>query len=115
MVFQVKFFQVMSHKISQFDMLQVLPQPFDGVQVGRITGEPSEENSASEVSHEVLHCLSPVNWRSVPYNQQARSYHTQQMRQEFDHVQSVERFVSHHRINSIPLIWQMLKKPIILE
>ena len=50
MVFEMELFQVSGNEVSHFDMLQVLPQPFDRIQVWCIAWQSFENTGRTGVT-----------------------------------------------------------------
>ena len=84
MDFDVQLLQVQARLVAQFDLLQVLPQPFHRVQVRGIWRQRLQVDLAAGLRHERLNLGTPVDRRSVPDGQQAVPDQTAEMDEELD-------------------------------
>src|SRR6185312_7786377 len=92
--------QVEAHSVAQLDMFEVLPATLvPRVQVGGVTRQRLHPDLAACARHELLDRRPPVYGRAIPNHQQPLSCHTQQVSQELDAVQPVERLLPHQRVD----------------
>src|SRR5437016_2894554 len=91
---ELKVINVAAAEVPQLDLLEVRPNPFVGVQLGRVAREPLKPKATAGASpQEVLHRLAPVNAVAVPDDRQLAANEPQKMSKEPNHVGALERAV----------------------
>ena len=98
--FQMEFFHVEADQVAHLDMLEVLPGAFDGIQVRGIRRQPLDAKATSRVAgKELLDCGAAMDGRPVPDYQESRSDMPDQVLEELDGVQPVERLLTHQGVD----------------
>src|SRR5438128_2642119 len=88
----VQFFNIQANQIAHLHILQVVPASFvPRVQIGSVARQGLDPHPAIRRSDEVLDFGPAMDRRSVPDHQQALAGHTQQVLQECNAVQAVQR------------------------
>ena len=92
--FLVQLVQVPAHQVAHLDILQVMPPALiPGVQVGGIARQGLQPHPAARPRHELLDLHPPMDRRAVPDHQQPLACHAEQVQEELDRVQPVERLL----------------------
>lgn len=92
----MEFLQIQGNEVAHVDMLQVLPGPLDRVQVrGVWRQELHSQATTGGGTQELLDCHAAVNRRPVPDHLQPWPHVTDQMLEELDGMQAVERLLTH--------------------
>src|SRR5258708_31249657 len=93
-------FQVGAGQVAHLDMLEVLPGAFDGIQVRGIRRQPLDAKATSRVAgEELLDRGAAMDGRPVPDHQETRSDMADQVLEELDGVQPVERLLTHQGVD----------------
>ena len=96
----MEFFHVEADQVAHLDMLEVLPGAFDGIQVRGIRRQPLDAKATSRVAgKELLDCGAAMDGRPVPDYQESRSDMPDQVLEELDGVQPVERLLTHQGVD----------------
>lgn len=88
----VQFVKVAAHQVPHLDILQVVPTTLiPGVQIRRIPRQGLQRDAAASARHEFPDRHAPVDRRAIPDHQQSLPRHAEQMQEELDAMQPVER------------------------
>lgn len=90
--------QIRTAYIAQFSMLQVLPDSFVGIQVGRIRRKVLQMNVAGTTIGQGGSYLSLMDGRTVPYDQYLARHMPHQVSEECDAIGAGKRPVTNHRV-----------------
>ena len=94
--FMAEFILIMATDVSQLDILQMIPDPFVRVQIGRIARQLLQaELPSSACRQEGRDGLVAVDGRPIPNDQQLTTNMAQQMLQEAHDLWSFERMRLH--------------------
>lgn len=96
----MQLFQVPTHQVTHLHVHQVVPAPFiPRIQVRSIPRQGLEPDLAVHARDESLDLPPAVDGRTIPDHQQPLPRHAQEMQEEFDAVQAVQRLLSHQGVD----------------
>src|SRR5512135_3741871 len=99
MQLHVHLLQVQAGQVPQFDLLDLPPQPFHGVQVRGVRRQGLHVDRVTGLRHERLHLGPAMNRRPVPDDQETISTLATQVDEELDRMQPAQRRRPHQRVD----------------
>ena len=94
--FEPQFGQIVAADVAEFVMLEIAPEALDGIEVGRIAGQPFQLQPRSRSGRqEVLNGLPPMDRRAIPDHQQFAGELAEQVLQEAHDRRPAERLALH--------------------
>jgi hypothetical protein len=94
--FEAQFREIVTADITQFAVLEIVPDSFVRIQFGRVAGELLEvQPRGSPLRQEVAYDLRAVDRGSIPNDQQLAGLVAQQVLQEADDIRTAERTLLH--------------------
>jgi hypothetical protein len=100
MKFHMQLFQVQADYVTHLHVLEVLPRPFDRVEVRGIGGHCLHVNlPARRPRQEFLYLGPAVDRRTIPDHQQPLPRQAEEMPEERHAVQAVQRLLAHQRVH----------------
>lgn len=92
--------QVKAAEVAQFHSLEVRPQSLSWVEVGSIAGKPFEVDAlGGSVSEKVADCVTAVDRRAVPEDEELARDHPQKVLEKADDGFGVERLLLHGQVH----------------
>ena len=89
----------MTTKIAQFDILQIVPDAFIGIQIRGIAGQTLQVNpSGGSIAQEFFHHLSPVSRKPIPDDQELALNVPQQMLEKAHNMGPTKRLFLNARV-----------------
>ena len=99
--FLLQFVQVPAHQVAHLDVLQVMPSALiPGIQIRGISRQGLQPHSTSGARHELLDLRPSMDRRAVPDHEQAIPRHAEQVQEELDAVQPVQRLLPHQGVDA---------------
>lgn len=95
---------ILATHVPKFDPFKVLPYPFIRVQFRRIPWQPLQVYAPATTTQHLFDFSAPMNWRSIPDDQQLAFNLPQQVAQESSHICSFVCSLLHHQVQSAFLI-----------
>ena len=92
--FEVQFGQVAAAQVAKFDMLEIVPNPFIGVEFGCVARQLLQlEAGGGTLGEKVFDGLSAVDRGAIPDYEQRPREMAEQVAQEADHLRAAERLL----------------------
>ena len=88
--FSPQFDLVVTTDVAQFPVFQIVPDPFDWIQIGGVSRQAFQPNPLPCRPQELFDRLAPVDRRAIPDDPQLTRHVTQQVAQKLHHARPVE-------------------------
>lgn len=96
--FEPEFREIVAADITQFAVLEIVPDPFVGIEVGRVAGELLEvQPRRRPLSQKVAHDLRAVDRGAIPDDQQLAGLLAEQVLEKADDIRGAERALLHRQ------------------
>jgi len=94
--FEAEFCEIVTADIAQLEALEIVPDPFVGIEFGRVAGELLEvQPRRRPLRQEVAHDLRTVDRGAIPNHQQLAGLVAQQVLEKADDIRAAERTLLH--------------------
>ena len=93
-------FEVQAHQVAHLHILQVMPTSLiPGVQIGGVSRQGLQPYPTARAGHEFLDLHPAMDRRTIPDHQQTFPRHAEQVQEELDAVQPIQRLLPYQSVD----------------